>query len=270
MQHIIEEKVDLCAISEPAWIPTIPGWFDSIDGLALIYCNSNFKPNVIRSQSFVVVTIELFSLVSVYISPNVGLSAFLLLLHNIKDLVRKSNKGIMICGDFNAHATYWGSGTTNKRGTLLIDTMAELDMRLVNKGSISTCVRPQSESIIDLTWMSSDLVFNIDNWRVRDDLESLSDHLYISFSLYNKFLGNCNNINNNNNNIKNHIRWNHNKINSEDFTLSLEWNAATFSTERQNFNPTEFSDWLDEVMYNACSLSMPKIMTNSTKRQTFW
>lgn len=61
---------------------------------------------------------------------------------------------------------------------------AERDLRVANTGETPTCVRPQGCSIINLTWASPDLIGSIRNWRVREDLESLSDHRYIVFSLH--------------------------------------------------------------------------------------
>lgn len=58
-----------------------------------------------------------------------------------------------------------------------------MDLRVLNSGSEFTCIRLQGMSIIDLTWASPELLVRIKDWRVRTDLQSLSDHLYIGFSL---------------------------------------------------------------------------------------
>lgn len=220
-QYIFEDKIDVCTIAEPAWKPNAPGWVASLDVLALLYHDPRFRPSMVYNQSFVAATTDLFTIVSVYISPNVGLSAFILLLHDIKELVRKLKNRIVICGDFNAHATHWGSRYTSRRGTLLNDVMSELDLRLANIGNSPTCVRPQGESIIDLTFSSPDLISEIGDWRVREDLESLADHLYISFSLYNRTM-----VTSHRKismfNVNKYVRWNYDKLNLEDFTTSLE------------------------------------------------
>ena len=60
---------------------------------------------------------------------------------------------------------------------------AELDLRLLNEGSKSTCVRWQGESIVDLTWTSLSAARKTKSWEVAVDLESLSDHRYIFMTL---------------------------------------------------------------------------------------
>lgn len=91
---------------------------------------------------------------------------------------------VILGGDFNAKASLWGFRLTNKKGTLLIKWTVEKDLRIVNVGNKPTCVRPQGSSIVDLTWASPDLVPYIRNWQVEEEVESLSDHLYITFSIH--------------------------------------------------------------------------------------
>ena len=60
---------------------------------------------------------------------------------------------------------------------------AELDLRLINERSKSTCIRWQGESIVDLTWASTSAACRIKDWKVEDGLESLSDHRYITMKI---------------------------------------------------------------------------------------
>lgn len=55
-------------------------------------------------------------------------------------------------GDFNTHSTQWGDRLDNVRGDTLIEWAAALNFDIVNRGSVSTCVRWQGESIADLKW----------------------------------------------------------------------------------------------------------------------
>lgn len=61
---------------------------------------------------------------------------------------------IMVAGDFNAKSPVWGSPRQNRRGEVLIEWAAVLGLCVLNMGSRSTCVRPQGESIVDLTWVT--------------------------------------------------------------------------------------------------------------------
>ena len=54
-----------------------------------------------------------------------------------------------------------------------------MDMRLLNSGCTSTCVRWRGESIIDLSWASPPTARRVAGWRVMEDIETLSDHRYI-------------------------------------------------------------------------------------------
>ncbi|KMQ82502.1 reverse transcriptase [Lasius niger] len=72
---------------------------------------------------------------------------------------------------------------TDGRGRLISIWAAERDLRVANIGNSPTCVRAQGSSIVDLTWISSDILPFVNDWRVEEEVESLSDHLFISFAL---------------------------------------------------------------------------------------
>ena len=84
---------------------------------------------------------------------------------------------------FNAKSTLWRSPRTNHRGKAVVKWAAELDLQLLNEGSVNTCDRWQGESIVDLSWASPSAARKVKEWRVADELESLSDHRYIVIKL---------------------------------------------------------------------------------------
>lgn len=90
---------------------------------------------------------------------------------------------VIVCGDFNSKSRLWGSRITDRRGMLVEDWAAELDLRILNTGNVPTCVRPQGVSIIDLSWATPSLKDMITNWKVLSEVPTLSDHAYISFIL---------------------------------------------------------------------------------------
>jgi len=94
---------------------------------------------------------------------------------------------ILICGDFNARSISWGCRTGNRRGILLEEWMGELDLGIINIGNTPTCVRPQGTSVVDLTIGSSWVVSRVKEWKV-EDMETLSDHLYIVFEIRTGFI----------------------------------------------------------------------------------
>lgn len=90
--------------------------------------------------------------------------------------------GTLICGDFNSKSTLWGSASTDQRRDCVEESAAEQRLFLVNVGNTSTCVRPQGSSIIDLSWTTADMAGLVHDWRVMTDVDSLSDHEYISIT----------------------------------------------------------------------------------------
>lgn len=167
------------------WILSIRGWHNSLDNNALIYVHPDIKVKIIKNRFFVTafcIPFD-FSISSCYISLNVSISTFLIFLEQLKHLARKINSPLIIGDDFNAHDSFWGSRTIDKRDVLTLDTMAELDLRLMNIGSDPTCIRPQGSSIVDLTWASASIASHITDWRVRQDMESLSDSLSFLYIL---------------------------------------------------------------------------------------
>ncbi|KMQ85745.1 type-1 retrotransposable element r1dm [Lasius niger] len=82
----------------------------------------------------------------------------------LRDAIRILGSRVVICKDFNAKSVHWGSVYTNWRGDKVEEWAAEHDLRLVNTGSVPTCVRPQGTSIVDLTWSTLDIIGGIGQW----------------------------------------------------------------------------------------------------------
>jgi len=63
--------------------------------------------------------------------------------------------------------------------------MSRHDLKLLNEGRASTCVRPRGEFIVDITMASPSAAHRVSNWRVVEDMrgETLSDHQYIEVVL---------------------------------------------------------------------------------------
>lgn len=115
--------------------------------------------------------------------PRLNIREFNSILDELAALLVQPTNKIIVAGDFNAKASLWNARLTDKRGLLLSRWAAERDLRILNVGAAPTCIRTQGSSVIDLTWASSDLLQLVGGWRVKEDLESLSDHLYIEFDI---------------------------------------------------------------------------------------
>lgn len=77
-----------------------------------------------------------------------------------------------------------GDATNDRRDVLLESWALELNLIILNQGSVPTCVRPQGSSVVDLTISSYWISQQVYEWHVTADAESLSDHSYAFFSEY--------------------------------------------------------------------------------------
>lgn len=186
-QYVREEEIGICAISEPRRVPDSKKWCKSLNGLAAVMWEPRIlgRPGIMvgRGENFVTAKFGDFKVISCYISPNVDMGVFLEFLDELGEEVRRlDNRETIICGGFNSKSILWGAPRTNRRGELVEEWAAEMDVRLMNTGQEPTCIRAQGESYIDLTWITPDMVEKITNWRVVQK-ETLSDHVYINMEI---------------------------------------------------------------------------------------
>ncbi|XP_047985769.1 uncharacterized protein LOC125225998 [Leguminivora glycinivorella] len=119
-------------------------------------------------------------IIGVYFSPNRPLREFEAYLERLgRAVAGVTPSPIIVMGDLNAKCTAWGSPRTDPRGEVLLDWLVGIGLEVVNRGAADTCVRPQGGSIVDITLASPTVSACIANWRVLEDTETLSDHLYI-------------------------------------------------------------------------------------------
>jgi len=121
--------------------------------------------------------------VRVYIPPGRGRTFFENRLDLIGGAIREhAPSSIIVAGDFNAHSRAWGSRRTDLRGGILEGWAASLGLHLLNEGTASTCVRPQGESVVDLTWATAPAAARVVKWQVVGELTD-TDHRYIEVVL---------------------------------------------------------------------------------------
>lgn len=65
---------------------------------------------------------------------------------------------------------FWGDVLDNAKGEMLLEWTAGLDLRLLNRGSCSTFVRWQGESIVVLTWATPSVHRLVSSWRVAEEV----------------------------------------------------------------------------------------------------
>ncbi|XP_039309946.1 uncharacterized protein LOC120358759 [Solenopsis invicta] len=119
------------------------------------------------------------AIVGVYISPNISPEEFETQIEEVEEVVRRLQPGwVLVAGDFNARSVDWAGPVTDTMGELLGDWAAALDLHVVNRGSVPTCVAARGSSIVDITMGSPKAHGEITEWSVSDE-ETLSDHRYI-------------------------------------------------------------------------------------------
>ncbi|XP_061385403.1 uncharacterized protein LOC133320789 [Danaus plexippus] len=148
-------------------------------GTAAIYAKINTACPSIKERGnyFVAVDWEEYMVFSLYFSPNKTFVEFETFMNEIQVAVRRvAPRPVIMGGDFNAKNTAWGSLTSDPRGRLVEDWATELGLVLLYRGSAFTCIRPQGESIVDLSFASYTVSGSIPDLRVEEEVETLSDH----------------------------------------------------------------------------------------------
>lgn len=266
---MLELQATLCAVAEPRTIPDTPFWYSSTNKRAAIRWFPRGSVQtcrlVYRARDFVVATMGEYNIISCYISPNASNVDFQTFLDEIGVALLNLPGKTVICGDFNAKSRLWGSPRTDLRGEYVEEWSAEFNLCLVNVGDTPTCIRPQGCSIIDLTWTSNDIYTRISDWKVLRNIESLSDHEYISM-----YVGRSSapKIHHNKRQTR-YPRWNWGKMDVDMYQATLVWNSESAPSE-ENISATRYANWLKRTLYNACDASMTRAGPRPPKDQVYW
>ncbi|XP_070162482.1 uncharacterized protein [Polyergus mexicanus] len=261
-----EYGAGLLLISELNRTSNNDNWFISPEGNAAVFVDPQrikFRCSLAGvGTNFVAISCGPYFVVSVYVPPSLRLREFNSVLDEISVVLSSRSNKIIIAGDFNAKANLWGASANDGRGLLLTRWAAERDLRIANTGDSPTCVRPQGSSIVDLTWVSPDLFPSIGDWCVRDELESLSDHLYISFSVGTSRPNTLVN--------KTILRkWNIKRFDRDLFMAVLTWRGLGPGDEGSS-SISRMTKWLDHIIVEALDVAAIRIGPRSPKSQAYW
>lgn len=220
------------------------------------------------------VAIKLFDVVIVacYISPRYKIEVFedvLDRMENELELLERENNNIIICGDFNLHAVLWGSRFNSIKERRLEGWMESKEMTLMNVGDTPTCVRPQGESIVDLTWTTSGMVNRIKEWKVEIEKISLSDHYYVTFIVDDNRGRKIGNIKRKGNKS---LKWRIKEMDLDLFGEVLEWRCDAYQREKEIMEEDKGAEWLQRVMTEAADASTPRAKGKITsgRKQVHW
>lgn len=274
LQVMDERGISLALVSEPYGIPAgNPSWVGSADGTAAIMQRRTTSPRpfnkVQAGDGYVVARWGEIYLVSVYLPPSLSRSDVedrLEALSAAIDAPASEGAPIIIAGDFNAHSVAWGSTRTSARGVLIMDWAAEMGLACMNLGRASTCVRAQGESIVDLTWASPSAARMFEEWTVLDGLESMSDHVYIGYTLTipggprRRERGD-----------RAGRRWSTRKFDPDRMTAALL--ARFWPQEREDDPPRRLENRardLRDAISEACDFAMPRARPRPKKAMYWW
>lgn len=274
IQTMGERDYAMGIVAEP-YAPGIPSghpcWaINNIGSVAIHWRHREGRPPCNKAgegEAFVAVEWGPITVVGIYIPPSLDLATNEEALDEIADYVRdKRHRPMILAGDFNAKSTRWGSRATDGRGRVLEAWAAALDLCLLNTGSRSTLIRPQGESIVDLTWSTPSVANKIKNWRVSEQ-ETLSDHLYIEFDVevtrqlvLNRGQGW--------EDPRRLPRWALKKLDPDRLTAAVSsalWPGNRIPEE----DVPEQVNWLRGMMTDACDFAMPRAKS-SPRRKTYW
>nr|XP_034182489.1 uncharacterized protein LOC117605358 [Osmia lignaria] len=185
-QTLAEWKAGLAVAAEPYRVLDRPDSFEDEDGsVAIIGTAVPPHPAPLeRGRGFVGVMWGEIAVVGLYALPRWPLAQYEEYLDRVGDFVsRCSPRPVLVLGDFNAHASLWGSPRTDARGRAVVNWAAGLGLHLLNVRSVSTCVRAQGESVVDLSFATPLAARMVQRWREVEEAITLSDHLNIRLDL---------------------------------------------------------------------------------------
>lgn len=183
LQYMREGKVEVALVSEPNRVPG-GNWLGDASGLAAVHWGTDEPCSLIeRGWGYVFIEYKQHVLGSCYCSPNVDTNTFRRLLENVENVVSGVGaRKILIGGDFNARSRGWDR-KYNERGYILDEWINGMDLVVLNEGRVSTCVRAQGSSVVDITIGTEMAARGVSSWEVDAETETLSDHRYVRIGI---------------------------------------------------------------------------------------
>lgn len=178
-------KADILICSEPNKIKgTATGWFMDSDKDTGIIASPNVRIEESGSgKGFVWIKTSSLYIYATYISPNCPIDVFEQFIDDLKMSMRHHRGKCIVMGDFNSKHPVWGSKRSEARGRKIVEWTASDMLCIHNDGITPTYMNGNKISFIDLTITTADIAHRVSGWRVREDLDSMSDHNYIEVSI---------------------------------------------------------------------------------------
>lgn len=253
-----EIKANILTISEPnrSVIKGRKDWIHSQDqNTAIKILDSNvLVTNYGQGPGFTYVSTNGYAIYSCYCSGNNELTDLEETLDQIGQLIRRRKEEAVITGDFNAKSPQWGMSTTDERGTILVEWLAENSLLVANQGEKPTFQVQNYGSILDLTITTENLRGKISEWKVLDT-ETLSDHNYITFCINEMSTLSMQN--------PRPVGWEVKKLDKKKLDLILN------SLEPENSEEQSGSTFTEELL-KICEKVMPKRILRGNRQPMYW
>lgn len=258
-QSVRELMVDIALLSEPYRNFDTPSWVSDSSNSSAIWSIENkvlHSARTTQELGFVRALVSGITIYSCYIPPRYSLTEFQSIVDNLTSDA-SNRRPLLIAGDFNAWATEWGCRSTNTRGRILLESLAALDVMVLNSGNEQTFYRNSGGSIIDIAFASGDIFGRI-KWYISDQYTH-SDHHAIIMEIEDEqttpTLTNTLNVR--------HTGW---KPNSLDKDLLNAYMEGTIL----NGTPEDMADQLISQVTHACNVSMRKRGKGGNKPPVYW
>ncbi|KAJ8912314.1 hypothetical protein NQ315_005918, partial [Exocentrus adspersus] len=186
IQTALEEKADLICTSEPNKGKCKErAWFADEDGDAAISVR-NHRMGISgkgKGRGFVWVKMGGNVVYACYLSPNVPEERVDQFLEDLRhDIRRNGGRNIVLTGNFNGRSGVWGDRVEDRRGEKILEWVALCGLVIQNAGNEPTCIRPNGNSVVDMTFTTGDIANKLEEWRVLEEA-TLSDHKAIAFDI---------------------------------------------------------------------------------------
>ncbi|XP_060516906.1 uncharacterized protein LOC132696213 [Cylas formicarius] len=263
-QAIGMRKIDVAVLSEPnKKIATRNKWQtdDNLDLAIQVINNSGHSQYSGKGIGFVWINYLDIVIYSCYIFPNEGEETYLRFLHHLKLSIRNQRNQCLICGDFNAKSVMWGSPINDHKGDILSEWCSELDLVMLNRGTMPTFKKGTSESFIDVSFATSRLATRILSWEVSDE-ENLSDHNFIFLDIKEDSVSETNSSEQK----PKQLGWSVDHTKIEEFLITLEKRLLSVKSTK-DMTPKAWS----EIITGACnSIFMRKKKLGANKKPVYW
>ncbi|XP_053667944.1 uncharacterized protein LOC128718340 [Anopheles marshallii] len=191
LQTARTERIDVLILSEVYHPPENSGTWtaDSSGAVAVVATGAHPIQRVWSSPTPGVVAAQIGGVVfiSCYAPPRLTIAEFEHFLEAL-ELEALSHPHVVVAGDFNAWHEEWGSQRNNMRGEGLLNTIQQLGLRILNRGTTPTFVGNgvATPSVVDVSF-ASESIARPETWAVASDSlarhYTASDHRYIFYTV---------------------------------------------------------------------------------------